>query len=277
MTVSIQNTEKLRGATNLAHKIMVGVQKGGTGKTVTTVVLAEILAAAGYKTLILDLDSQGNATQMTTQKSIYSFSENTILEAIREKDPEKYVVHAKEGIDLIPADDMLVTFSRYIYKDRVMNPVRELENTIKLIEHKYDFILMDCPPALSDITLNALVYCDYIIVPIQMDAFGKDALDRFIDFVNGAKTENHTHADILGILVALKDNRSNIEKAVCANIRSKYKDLVFNTEIKRRAKLKEYTLTGARMKKKEEIDALEDYINLAEEVLSRIKSKAAAK
>lgn len=261
----------------MAHKIMVGVQKGGTGKTVTTVVLAEILAAAGYKTLILDLDSQGNATQMATQKSIYSFSENTILEAIREKDPEKYVVHAKEGIDIIPADDMLVTFSRYIYKDRVMNPVRELENTIKLIEHKYDFILMDCPPALSDITLNALVYCDYIIVPIQMDAFGKDALDRFIDFVNGAKTENHTHADILGILVALKDSRSNIEKAVCGNIRSKYKDLVFNTEIKRRAKLKEYTLTGARMKKKEEIDALEDYINLAEEVLSRIKSKAAAK
>lgn len=257
----------------MAHKIMVAVQKGGTGKTVTTVVLAEILAASGYKTLILDLDSQGNATQMVTQESIYKYSGNTMLEAIQEKDPQKYIVNAKEGIDLIPADDMLVTFSRYIYKDRVMNPIRELENTIKPIEHNYDFILMDCPPALSDITLNALVYCNYIIVPVQMDAFGKDALDRFIDFVDGAKEENHTQADILGILIALKDNRSNIEKAVCSNIRSKYNELVFDTEIKRRAKLKEYTLTGARMSKKDEIDALEDYISLAEEVIGRIKSK----
>lgn len=257
----------------MAHKIMVAVQKGGTGKTVTTVMLAEILAASGYKVLVLDLDSQGNATQMITQESIYTFSGKTMLEAIKEKEPEKYVVNAKEGIDLIPADDMLVTFSRYVYSERISKPVRELEKTISLIEHNYDFILMDCPPALSDITLNALVYCNYIIVPVQMDAFGKDALDRFIDFVEGAKEENHTHADILGILIALKDNRSNIERVVCDNIRSKYHELVFDTEIKRRAKLKEYTLTGARMKKKDEVDALEDYIGLAEEVLNRIKEK----
>lgn len=261
----------------MAHKIMVAVQKGGTGKTVTTVVLAEILAASGYNVLVLDLDSQGNATQMVTQESIYTFSENTMLEAIKEKDPKKYLIHAKEGIDLIPADDMLVTFSRYIYKDRVQSPIRELENTIKLIEPNYDFILMDCPPALSDITLNALVYSDYIIVPVQMDAFGKDALDRFIDFVEGAKEENHIHGDILGILIALKDNRSNIERVVCENIRSKYQDLVFDTEIKRRAKLKEYTLTGARMQRKDELDALEDYIRLAEEVIDRIKLKTAAR
>lgn len=254
----------------MAHKIMVAVQKGGTGKTVTTVVLAEILAASGFKVLVLDLDSQGNATQMITQESIYTYSGKTILEAIKEKDPEKYIIHAKEGIDLLPADDLLVTFSRYVYLDRVQQPVKELANTISLIEHNYDFILMDCPPALSDITLNALVYCNYVIVPVQMDGFGKDALDRFIDFVEGAKRAEHTHADILGILIALKDNRSNIERAVRDNIRSKYHELVFDTEIKRRAKLKEYTLTGARMKKKDEVDAIEDYISLAEEVMQRI-------
>lgn len=257
----------------MAYKIMVAIQKGGTGKTLTTVILSEILAASGYKVLVLDLDSQGNATQMLTQKSIYTYSGETILEAIQEKAPEKYLVKVKNNIDLIPADDMLVTFSRYIYKDRVANPIKELENTIKLIEYKndYDFIIMDCPPALSDITLNALIYSDYVVVPVQMDAFGRDALERFIDFVDSSRQEGHTAADILGILITLKDKRSNIEKAISKNIRDRYQDKVFDVEIKRRAKLKEYTLTGTRMRKKTEVSALDDYFDLTNEIIQRIK------
>ena len=255
----------------MAHKIMVAIQKGGQAKTTTTVILAEMLAVSGFKVLVIDLDSQGNTTQMLTQKSIYENSGKTILEAIKESDPKKYLLHPRENIDLLPADDMLVSFSRYIYQERVRNPIHTLGNTIRDIEGDYDIILMDCPPNLGDIVLNAIVYSDYIIVPIKPEAFGKDAVERFIDNIQDAKNAGHTTAEVLGILFTLRDSRVKLEKRVGNDIRKRYGSLVFDTEIRLRAKLEEYALTGVRMEKKADIEALEDYISLAEEVVARIK------
>lgn len=254
----------------MAHRIMVAVQKGGQAKTVTSVILAEILAASGYKVLLLDLDSQGNATQMLTQQSIYTYSGNTMLEAIIENDPSKYILHPKEGIDLIPADDMLVTFSRYIYKERIHNPIKTLENAMKEVEGNYDYIIMDCPPNLGDLVLNAIVYSDYIIIPINPDGFGSDALDRFVANIKDAQDNGHTTADILGILFTMRDMRNSLERTIGENIRERYGNLVFNTEIRRKAKIKEFAFTGTRMNKKAEIDTLSDYIDLTKEVIMRI-------
>ena len=250
---------------------MVAIQKGGQAKTTSTVILAEMLAVSGYKVLVLDLDSQGNTTQMLTQKSIYVNSGKTILEAIKENDPRKYLLHPKENIDLLPSDDMLVSFSRYIYKERVNNPIQTLGNTIRAIESDYDIILMDCPPNLGDIVLNAIVYSDYIIVPVKPEAFGKDAVERFIDNIEDAKNAGHTTAQVLGILFTLRDSRIKLERTVGNDIRKHYGNLVFNTEIRLRARLEEFALTGVRMDKKADIEALEDYISLAEEVITRIK------
>lgn len=255
----------------MAHKIMVSIQKGGVGKSTTTSILAEMFAVSGFKVLVLDLDSQGNTTQMLTQKSIYENSGNTILEAIKESDPKKYLLHPKENIDLLPADDMLVSFSRYIYQSRVSDPINTLGNTIREIESDYDIILMDCPPNLGDIVLNAIVYSDYIIIPVKPEAFGKDAVERFIDNIEDAKQAGHTTASVLGIVFTMRDERFKLEKTVGGDIRERYGDLIFNTEIRLRARLEEYALTGVRMDKKADIEALEDYISLAEEVVARIK------
>ena len=252
---------------------MVAIQKGGVGKTSTTSILAEMFAVSGFKVLVLDLDSQGNTTQMLTQRSIYENTGKTILEAIKENDPKKYLLHPKENIDLLPSDDMLVSFSRYIYQGKVHNPIHTLGNTIKLIENDYDIILMDCPPNLGDIVLNAIVYSDYIIVPIKPEAFGKDAVERFIDNINDAKKAGHTSAEILGILFTLRDSRIKLEKTVGDDIRARYGNLVFDTEIRLRARLEEYALTGVRMDKKADIEALEDYISLTEEIISRMKRR----
>lgn len=254
----------------MAHKIMVAIQKGGSAKTSTTVMLAELFAVSGFKVLVLDLDSQGNTTQMLTQQSIYANTGKTILEAIKESDPEKYLLHPRENIDLLPSDDMLISFSRYIYQERVKDPINTLGNAIRAIEGNYDIILMDCPPNLGDIVLNAIVYSDYIIVPVNPDAFGMDALERFIDNITDAQNAGHTQAKILGILFTMRDMRNALERTIGQNIRERYGDMVFSTEIRRRAKLKEYALTGVRMVKKVDIDTLEDYISLAEEVINRI-------
>ena len=255
---------------SLAYKIMVSIQKGGQSKTTTTVILAEMLAASGFKVLVLDLDSQGNTTQMLTQKSIYENSGSTILEAIKESNPRKYLLNPRENIDLLPSDDMLVSFTRYIYQERVRNPINTLGNTIRTIESDYDFILMDCPPNLGDIVLNAIVYSDFIVIPVNPEAFGMDALERFIDNVADAKKAGHTTASILGILFTMRESRNNLEKTVGKEIRDRYQDLVFKSEIRRRARIKEYALTGVRMATKADMEALEDYINLTEEIIKRI-------
>ena len=254
----------------MAHKIMVGCQKGGVGKSTSTVILAEMFAVSGFKVLVLDLDSQGNSTQMLTQESIYANSGNTILEAIKESDPRKYLLHPRENIDLLPADDMLVSFSRYIYQERTANAVNTLADAMREIENDYDIILMDCPPNLGDIVLNAMVYSDYIIIPVNPDAFGMDALERFVDNIKDAQQAGHTQAKILGILFTMRETRNSLERTIGQSIKEQYGELVFQTEIRRRAKLKEYALTGVRMMKKVDIDTLEDYISLAEEIINRI-------
>ena len=255
----------------MAKRIMVAIQKGGVGKTVSTVLTSEILASAGYKVLLVDLDSQGNATQMVTQKSIYENSGNTVLEAIKEKRPDRYIIHAKENLDLLPADDMLVTFSRYIYTEKVQNPIRELDNTLSLIDGDYDFILMDCPPNLGDLVLNAIVCSDYIIIPVMSDAFGMDALDRFVENIKEAQEKVHTKAEIAGIIFTCRDMRNALERSVEESIRSQYGSMVFDTVIRRRAKIKEFALTGTSMKYKKEAEALEDYIDLVKEMIERVK------
>ena len=255
----------------MAKRVMVAIQKGGVGKTVSTVLTSEILASAGYKVLLVDLDSQGNATQMVTQKSIYENSGNTVLEAIKEKRPDRYIIHAKENLDLLPADDMLVTFSRYIYTEKVQNPIRELDNTLSLIDSDYDFILMDCPPNLGDLVLNAIVCSDYIIIPVMSDAFGMDALDRFVENIHEAQENGHTKAEIAGIIFTCRDMRNALERSVEESIRRQYGSMVFDTVIRRRAKIKEFALTGTSMKYKKEAEALEDYIDLVKEMIERVK------
>lgn len=254
----------------MAHKIATSIQKGGVGKSTSTVIIAELLAEAGFKVLVLDLDSQGNATSMISGNDIYEYSGRTILEAMKERDARRYILHIKENLDMIPAEDLLITFSRYLYTSGVEGKINVLRNTIEEVENEYDFILMDCPPALGDLTLNAIAYADHIIVPVQLGGFCLTALDRFMDFIDGARDEGHITADILGIVFTMKD-RSRVEREIGSAIRESHGSKVFSTEIKKRAKLKEFSLVGTSMKRKDEVDALEDYISLTEEIIERLK------
>lgn len=257
----------------MAIKIALAIQKGGVGKTSSTVIISELLAAAGNRVLVIDLDSQGNASQMITGKNIYEFSGRTIMEAMKERNPEEYIIEQSENLHIIPAEDMLATFSRYIYTNEVLNKTMVLSDTLQEIEDRYDFIIMDCPPNVGDITLNAIVCADYILIPVQLGGFCLDALDRFCDFVAGAKEEGHTQAEILGIAFTIRESRSATEKAVGKAIRQRYKDLVFNTEVRKRSRIKDFALLGTMMDRKKDITALEDYINLTEEVIARCQNK----
>ena len=257
----------------MAYKIAMACQKGGVGKTTSSVILSEILAASGYRVLVIDLDAQGNSTRMMTRRSIYDFSGRTILEAMKEEDARGYAVQTKENLSVIPAEDMLSTFSRYLYTNKISNPLHILKQTMESVEDEYDFIIMDAPPNLGEAVLNAIVYADGVVVPAQMEPFGMDGLDRFIEFVMEAKNAGHTKCELLGILLTMKDSRTAISKAVSQNVRDRYGSLVLDTEIRLRARLKEFSLEGVQFDSRNDMDALEDYIDATKEIVNRVKKR----
>lgn len=254
----------------MPERIVFALQKGGVGKTTSTVAVSEILAATGYKVLVIDFDPQGNATKMLTQDSIYKYSGRTIMEAVQTGNADPYIINVKEGLDLIPAEDRLAAFSRFIYSAKVNNPYAVLKRLLEPVESRYDFIFVDVSPTLGDTVVNAIVYADRIIIPLDTGDFSMDAMVRFIEFVDESRVEGHTNAIVDGILLTMRDGRSTkYEREISDGIRSAYGALVFKTEINRRVKIKEMSSGGVNVVE----DAMGDYMALTEEIIDRINRK----
>ena len=257
----------------MTERIIFALQKGGVGKTASTTAVAEILAATGYRVLVVDADSQGNATRILTGKSIYENSGYTIMEAIQAGDATSYIMEIKPGLDLIPAEDKFATFSRYIGTSRINNPHAVFKRLLEPVESRYDYVFIDVGPTLGDALINAIVYADHVIIPQDGGDLSMDALLRFTEFVDAIRSEGHTKAEILGIFFAMRDRRSRYEKDITTGVREAYGDLVFDSEVRRRVRIKEMSATGI-----ETVDAaMEDYIALTEEIVNRINHKKESK
>lgn len=253
----------------MPKRITFALQKGGVGKTSSTVVTAEVLSASGYKVLVVDFDSQGNATKMLTKDSIYKFTGHTIMEAIRHGDAAPYIVTTESGVDLIPAEDNLAAFSRYIYTAQMEKPYKVLQRLLEPIESAYDFVFVDVGPSLGDTMINTLVYSDFVVVPVDLGDLSMDAMVRFINFIEETKSKGHVHSEIAGILLTMRDSRSRYERDISQGIREAYGELVFISEIRRRTKIKEFTANGVNINE----PAMIDYMNFVEELIIRISNK----
>lgn len=257
----------------MTERIIFALQKGGVGKTASTTAVAEILAATGYRVLVVDADSQGNATRILTGKSIYENSGYTIMEAIQAGDATSYIMEIKPGLDLIPAEDKFATFSRYIGTARINNPHAVFKRLLEPVESRYDYVFIDVGPTLGDALVNAIVYADYVIIPQDGGDLSMDALLRFTEFVDAIRAEGHTKAEILGIFFTMRDRRSRYEKDIAAGVREAYGNLVFDNEVRRRVRIKEMSATGI-----DTVDeAMEDYIALTEEIVNRIHNRKESK
>lgn len=254
----------------MPHRITFALQKGGVGKTSSTVAVAEIMAASGYKVLVVDFDSQGNATKMLTRNSIYKYSGRTIMEAIRERNAEPYILSVKEGLDLIPAEDKLALFPQHIYTNEIKAPYAVLKRILSPIESRYDFVFVDVGPTLGDNMINAIVYADHIYIPLDTGDFAMDAMVRFIKFVNDAREKRFTKATVSGIFLTMRDGRpTKYERDISEGLRETYSDLMLNTEIRRRVKFKEMSSEGIDVV----APAMEDYLDLTEEILQRTRKE----
>lgn len=249
--------------------ISFGIQKGGVGKT-TSCAITSYLLSKEAKVLCIDFDSQGNLTQFLTRRDIYDFTKNTILEALQNKDGRPYIINVSQNLDLIPAEDLLSTFSRWIYTQYKGNPYFVLRETLEPLKDLYDYILIDLPPNLGELTLNGLTASDFAVTVLQSEPFCYSALERYLETLQVIQGRTNPDLTLAGILIALSDRRTSLDHSIIDRVKEEYGDFVFGSIIKRRSRIKEFVLEGIQDKTKADREALEQYVEFVEELKRRV-------
>lgn len=256
----------------MAKTITFSIQKGGVSKTTTTGIVAYLLSQEGYKILVVDMDSQGNVTNLLTQMEQEEYEDETIMDAFRENNPKKYIIKASENIDVLPADDFLALFPEWIYTVYVKagnQKVLALRELLAPLQDDYDFILVDTPPSLSEQTTNAVVASDYAVVLTESSKWAYTAISRFLATTEKAKETHNPDLKVLGILRTMNDARRYDSRAMVDIIGESFPDLVFETVIKRKAATGRLAIDGF-SENKELKEAISEYKDFYEELKNRM-------
>ena len=250
----------------MAKVIAITNQKGGVGKTTTAINLGASLAANDLRVLLIDSDPQGNSTSgLGIEKASESF---TLYNALLGGLPlEQTIVKTEcDGLDIVPSDKNLVAANLDLvdFEDREY----KLRHALEPMRGRYDYVLIDCPPALDLLTLNALVGADSVLIPIQCEFFALEGISQLMDTVDKIR-DSFAHAlKIEGILLTMFDERTNLTRQVADDLREFFSDEVFSTVIPRSIRLAEAPSYGKPILMYDPRSrGAESYIKLAKEIL----------
>lgn len=250
--------------------IAIANQKGGVGKTTTTVNLAAALGVLEKKVLLIDADPQANASSGlgidvdSIEYGTYEILEHTISAK------EAIVTTSSPNVDLIPAHiDLVAIEIELVDKENREYMLRE---SLKEIRDDYDYILIDCAPSLGLITLNALSAADSIIIPIQCEYFALEGLGKLLNTIKSVQKIHNSELEIEGLLLTMFDSRLRLSNQVVEEVTKHFQNMVFKTIIQRNVRLSEAPSYGESIISYDATSkGAVNYINLANEILKKNK------
>lgn len=251
----------------MAKTISVANQKGGVGKTTTTINLGACLTELGKKVLIVDIDPQGNATsglgikKADVEKDIYDV-------LVNEYPLENTIISTKRvNLDLVPATIQLAGAEMELTS--MMARETRLQAGLQAVQSKYDFILLDCPPSLGQLSINAFTASNSIIIPVQTEYYALEGLSQLLNTVRLVQKHFNKKLAIEGVLLTMLDSRTNLGAQVVEEVQSYFGDRVYETIIPRNTKLAQAPSYGLPIIDYERnSQGAKLYMNLAKEVVA---------